>query len=148
MDQLFEAFGIDWKLLIAQAVNFGVLLVVLWLVLYKPVMKTLDERATKIRQGVEDAEKASEKLAGADAEAAGVVAKADTEATDIVASARTTANEEKTRIMKEAEARAAQVAKDAEARANEVAAKALRESEKEVARLAVLAAAKIAKEHA
>ena len=54
MDQLLHAFGIDVKLLLAQAVNFGVLLVVLWLVLYKPVMKTLDERKAKIAQCVID----------------------------------------------------------------------------------------------
>jgi hypothetical protein len=44
--------------------------------------------------------------------------------------------------MRDAEARAAQVAADAEARAKESAAKALRDSEQEIARLAVLAAAK------
>lgn len=142
MDQLFEAFGIDWKLLIAQAVNFGVLLVVLWLVLYKPVMKTLDERQQKIAKGVEDAERAAEKLKGADTEAAHIVAKADTEASTIVSSARESAGAEKARLLKEAETRAAQIAKDAEARASETAAKALRESEKEIARLAVLAAGK------
>lgn len=142
MDKLFEAFGVDWKLLAAQAVNFGVLLVALYLFLYKPVMKTLDERAKKIAQGVEDAERASEKLASADAEAGKVVAKADTEATEIVASARTAATEEKSRIVKEAEARATAIAADAEARATEAKASAIRESEKEIARLAMLAAEK------
>jgi F-type H+-transporting ATPase subunit b len=142
MDQLLEAFGIDWKLLIAQMVNFGVLLVALWFFLYKPVMKTLDERARKIAQGVEDAERATEKLAGADAEAAKVVAGADEKASGIVNNARVSANEEKARIVKEAEERAARVAADADARAKEAAAKALRESEKEIARLAMLAAEK------
>lgn len=142
MDQLLIAFGIDWKLLIAQAVNFGVLLVVLWLVLYKPVMKTLDERQKKVTQGVEDAERATEKLKGADTEAAHIVSKADTEASEIVSSARDAAGVEKTRLVKEAEARAAQIAADAEARAKETAAQSLRESEKEIARLAMLAAGK------
>lgn len=145
MDQLLDAFGIDWKLLIAQAVNFGVLLVALWFFLYKPVMKTLDERARKIAQGVEDAERAAEKLAGADHEASQVVATADEKASGIVASARTQANDEKARIVKEAEERALRIASDAEARAKEVADKALRDSEKEIARLAILAAAKVAK---
>ena len=143
MDALLHAFGIDWKLLIAQAVNFGILLVALWFLLYKPVMKTLDERAKKIAQGVEDAERAAEKLAGADTAAAEIVAGADTQASEVVASARETANAEKTRIVKDAEARAESIARDADARAKEAAAKALRDSEKEIARLAVLAAAKV-----
>ncbi len=143
MDQLFSAFGIDGKLLIAQLINFGVLFVALTWLLYKPVMKTLDERRAKIAQGVEDAEAASAKLATADAEASTRVHTAETEAEGIVALARDAANTEKARIMKEADARAAQVAIDAELRAKETAAQALRESEKEVARLAVLAAEKV-----
>lgn len=144
MDQLLDAFGIDWKLLIAQAVNFGVLFVALWFFLFKPVMKTLDERAKKIAQGVEDAERATEKLAGADAEAANVVAAADEKASGIVANARVAAKEEASGIVKSAEERAQRVEADADARAKEAAAKALRDSEKEIARLAVLAAAKVA----
>jgi len=142
MDQLLDAFGIDWKLLVAQLINFGVLLVALWYFLYKPVMKTLDDRAKKIAQGVEDAERATEKLAGADSEASKVVALADEKASGIVQNARTAAKEEASGIVKSAEERAAKIAADADARAKEAAAQALRESEKEIARLAILAAAK------
>ncbi len=146
MESLLTAFGIDGKLLLAQLVNFGVLFVALTWLLYKPVMKTLDERAAKIAQGVEDAELASKKAETADEDAAKVVKGAETEAEGIVAGARDLAGSEKARIMKEAEARAAQVAADAEARATETAAKALRDSEKEIARLAVLAAEKVLRE--
>ena len=124
MDQLLHAFGIDVKLLLAQAVNFGVLLVVLWLVLYKPVMKTLDERKAKIAKCVLDADEASKKLAGADEEASAIVHKADMEASALVSSARETANAEKVRLLKEA------------------ANKMFKESERDIARLAILAAEK------
>ncbi|KND47323.1 MAG: ATP synthase F0, B subunit [Parcubacteria bacterium C7867-004] len=143
MEQLFDAFGIDGKLLIAQLINFGVLFVALTWLLYKPVMKTLDERREKIAKGVEDAELATAKLEGADEEVSRRVQGAETEAEGIVASARDAANTEKARIMKEADARAAQIAVDADLRAKEAAAQALKESEKEVARLAVLAAEKV-----
>ena len=146
MASLLDAFGINGPLLLAQLVNFGVLFVALTWLLYKPVMKTLDERRAKIAQGVEDAEKATQKLAAADGEASGIVRTAETEADSIVASAREMAGTEKSRIVKEAEARAAQVALDADARAEETAAKALRASEREIARLAVLAAEKVLRE--
>ena len=148
MQALLSAFGISGSLLLAQAVNFGILLVVLWYFLYKPVMKVLAERQQKVAQGVMDAERAAEKLKGADAEAAVVVSKAEGDAEGIVTGARETANAEKARIVKEADARAAAIAADADARAKETAAKSLRESEKEVARLAVLAAEKVIREHA
>jgi F-type H+-transporting ATPase subunit b len=148
MDQLFSAFGIDGKLLIAQLINFGVLFVGLTYLLYKPVMKTLDERREKVAQGVLDAQAASEKLAVADEEASAKVKGAETDAEGIVASARDLAGTEKARIVKEAEARAQALEADATARAKETAAKALRESEQEIARLAVLAAEKVLREKA
>lgn len=143
MGQLFAAFGIDWHLLIAQAVNFGIVLIALWYFLYKPVLAVLAERQELVTKGVEDAELAREKLAGADAEANKRVEQADVEAGQIISAARETATAEKSRLLKEAEERALAVAQDAEARANETAARAKRESEQEVARLAVLAAEKI-----
>ncbi len=142
MDALLDAFGIDWKLLIAQAVNFGILIVALYFLLYKPVLKVLEERRALVAKGVEDAERATEKLAGADAAAAKTVEQADKEAAELLATARDAAGTERTRLVKEAEARAAAIAADAEARSKEASAKMLRESEKEIARLAVLAAAK------
>jgi F-type H+-transporting ATPase subunit b len=142
MGQLFAAFGIQFPLLIAQTVNFAVLMVALWYLLYKPVMKVIEARKQKVAQGVLDAEAAAEKLSSADAEASTTVQQAEKEAEGIVASAREEAGSEKSRIVKEADARAAAIAADADARAKETAAKALRESEKEIARLAVLAAEK------
>ncbi len=148
MDQLFGAFGINGKLLIAQLINFGVLFVGLTYLLYKPVMKTLDDRRSKIAQGVIDADAAALKLATASEEAGSIVKEASTDAEGIVASARDAATAEKARILKEAETRAAHVAADADARAKEAASKALRDSEKEIARLSVLAAEKVLKETA
>jgi F-type H+-transporting ATPase subunit b len=142
MQALFSAFGIDWHLLIAQAVNFAVLFVVLTYLLYKPVLKVLSERRAKVAQGVHDAEAAAELLANADSQAAEKVQVAEPEAQTIVASARDEAGTEKARLLKEAEERAASIAADAEARAKETAARTLRESEKEIARLAILAAGK------
>ena len=148
MADLLNAFGIKGSLLLAQLVNFGVLFVALSYLLYKPVMKTLDARRAKVAQGVIDADLAAEKLSTADAEASAKVQEAEVEAESIVSSAREEAGSEKSRIVKEAEARAASVAADAEARAKETSAKALRESEKEIARLAILAAEKAMKQAA
>jgi len=147
MQQLFSAFGIEWSLLIAQAVNFGIVLIALWYFLYKPVLTMLAKRQELVAKGVEDALRAGEKLAGADDEASKRVAVAESEAEEIVSTAREVANAEKVRLLKEAEARAVSVTKDAEARAGEIAARSKKESEREVARLAVLAAEKILKKH-
>ena len=57
------ALGINFPGLVAQIINFGILLVVLRLVAYKPVMKMLDERAARVREGIETAERIKEREA-------------------------------------------------------------------------------------
>ena len=146
MNQLLDAFGINAKLLIAQVVNFSILLAALTYFLYKPLMRVLDERQKIVSKSVEDAERAEEKLASADTVAAERVSVAEEKAEHIVTQARDTAKTERTRLIKEAEERAAALSADAEARAKETAVKTLRESEKEIARLAILAAEKTLRE--
>lgn len=142
MGSLLSAFGIQTHLLIAQLVNFAVLFGVLSYLLYKPVMKTLDERRAVVAKGVEDALEASEALAGANEKATEITRGAETDAEAIVTRAREEAGTEKDRLLKEAQARAEGIEKDAEARAKETSDRALRDSEKEIARLAILAAEK------
>jgi len=147
MQELFSAFGVNWNLLIAQAVNFGIVLVALWYFLYKPVLAQLAKRQEMVAKSVSDAAKTEEIFSRADGEAEALVRAADSEAEKIVASAREAAQDEKTRLVKEAEERAQSIEKDAAARAQESIERARRESERDVARLAVLAAEKVLKEH-
>jgi|SRR3989344_1232496 len=139
---VLETFGIDWQLLIAQGVNFLILAGLLTWLLYKPVLRIVKERQAFVAKGVEDAERAAKKLAAADGEARSRIGAAEEKAESVLASARETASAERARIVKEAEERAASIQKDSEARARETAAKTLRDSEKEIARLAILAAEK------
>lgn len=62
MDELIKTFHIETNLLIAQFVNFAIVLFVLWKFAYKPILKTLNDRTKKIEKGVKDAENASKKL--------------------------------------------------------------------------------------
>ena len=54
MDSIINTFHIDWKIIIAQAVNFGIVFVVLYIFALKPLNKLMAERAEKIKKGVED----------------------------------------------------------------------------------------------
>jgi F-type H+-transporting ATPase subunit b len=57
------ALGINLPGVLAQIINFGILLVILRLVLYKPIMRMLDERAGRIRESLETAERIKEREA-------------------------------------------------------------------------------------
>lgn len=62
MSELVGKLGLDWRLLLAQAVNFGILVGVLTWAVYKPLLKVMAERRATIERGLEDAEAARRKI--------------------------------------------------------------------------------------
>jgi F-type H+-transporting ATPase subunit b len=59
---LLGQLGINWKLFLSQAVNFFILLTVLWAFVYKPLIKIIKERNEKIKTGLDKAEQADVRL--------------------------------------------------------------------------------------
>jgi F-type H+-transporting ATPase subunit b len=76
--------GIDWKLLVAQVVNFAVVLLVLKRFAYQPMLKLLDERTAKIEKGLADAENAGKKLSEIEIQEKAILMEARTEAKRIL----------------------------------------------------------------
>ncbi|OGZ45845.1 MAG: hypothetical protein A2756_02975 [Candidatus Ryanbacteria bacterium RIFCSPHIGHO2_01_FULL_48_27] len=62
MQEFARQFGIDWKLLASQVVNFFVLLVVLRVFLYQPISRFMRERKDKIAEGIVRAAEADGRL--------------------------------------------------------------------------------------
>lgn len=146
MEAILHTFGIDVRLIIIQIVNFALLAVALWYFLYTPVLNLLREREERIKRGVEDAEAAKEKLARADEERREVVSAAHKEAEEVAARAKEFADERSKEILAAAEDKAAQTIDDAQKKRQELKEAAIRESEAEVAKLAVLAAERVIRE--
>lgn len=143
MEEIINAFGIDWRLIVIQMFNFAFLAGVLWYFLYTPVLKILSEREAKLQKGVEDAEAARVALNQADAEKSSILTQAQGEASEIVARASVHAEERGAIIFHEAEEKVARTLEDAKQKGEEIKAQALKESEAEVARIAILTAEKI-----
>lgn len=61
MRELIQGLGIDWKLLVAQAVNFFILFLILLKFFVKPLGQLMEERRLKIEAGLKKSEEA-EKL--------------------------------------------------------------------------------------
>lgn len=80
--------GINVPVLIAQTINFVFLLLILRLFIYKPVLKMLDERREKIREGLSAAERGRETAAEASREAEAAIEAARSEGQQIVAQAQ------------------------------------------------------------
>lgn len=92
MGQAIDALGINLPQLIAQVANFFVLLVILRLVLYKPVLKMMDERKQRIAEGLNAAEIARAEAAQAQANIKDQIDAARKEGQEIVANAQVIAS--------------------------------------------------------
>lgn len=145
MEALIEAFGINGKLLLAQSVNFGLLVAGLTFFLYKPVLKLLAERQAVIEKGVRDAEAAGKKAEEIEREKATVLQKAERDAEEAVAKGVETGKRERHEIVERAQVQSDTILSDARLQAEEIARKAAKSAEKEIAQTAILAAEKILK---
>ena len=125
-----EALGINLGYLISQIVNFTLLAVLLYFVAYKPILRMLDERSARIKQGLEDAESASRRAAEMEQEFEQRLAEARKEGQEIVAQATQMSEKARQEILATAreEARAqVEKAKEEIARERELAMSELRQ---------------------
>jgi len=64
---MLETLGINWNEFIASAIDFSIVLLVLWKLAYKPVFNMLEARKEKIAEGIANAEKIKAELAKTEA---------------------------------------------------------------------------------
>lgn len=78
--ELIQQFGIDWKLLIAQAINFLVIMYILKRFLYKPILEVLKNRENVVKKGLEQAADAAKMYEEATEKEKAILKKAQSEA--------------------------------------------------------------------
>lgn len=138
MSDLFAAFGIDWRLLLVNGVNFGLLLLGLWYFLYGPLTRTLEDRRQKMAEGVRNAADAKKKLEDIEEARAGMLAQAGRDADEVVSKAVALGGDKQRTLLAQGEASAQAVLVAAAAQAEQMKREAIAESKQEVAKLIVL----------
>lgn len=113
MAELLKNFGIDWRLLLAQAVNFFVLLWVLKKFAYAPIIKALKKRKEEIQKGINFTKEAEEKLKNSEAVGQETIKKAHLDGLAIVTSAEKAAKAEQQKIIAQARIQSEAVLHDA-----------------------------------
>lgn len=141
--EVFAKLGIDWKLLIAQAVNFIVLLWVLRRYAYQPILKALEARTKKIEQGLKDAALSQEKLASSVEEEKKVMAAAREEAREILLKAEASAKERDARMLEETKGKIDKMITDADLHLAEEKARLIREAKTELSELVITATERV-----
>ncbi|MFA6537350.1 MAG: F0F1 ATP synthase subunit B [Patescibacteria group bacterium] len=84
MDDLIKTFSIDWKLIIAQLVNFTIVILVLGVYALKPLTKLMAEREEKIKKSLKDAEAIDSKMKEIADEREGEIVKGRKEAQKLI----------------------------------------------------------------
>jgi F-type H+-transporting ATPase subunit b len=137
MGDTIQVLGIHWTKLLAQLLNFAIVMFVLWRWAYKPVFAVLEARRQKIADGVTNADKIKAELAKTEAARHDILTQAGDLANQLIEAARAAA----ARVREQETQKAIVAAEQIMIKAREAAAqdhdRMLRELKREVGRLVV-----------
>ncbi len=142
MKELINQLGIDWRLLISQAVNFLILLVVLRVFAYKPILGMLKERRARIEEGMAKAKEADTRLQESNAAAKEKMKQTEQEAILLMRKAEADAKRAEAKLMNEAKIKEAALFAQAETIMQGKAEEAKRQMRREAAAVVKAAIAK------
>ncbi len=129
--------GIEWRMLLAQLINFSIVFFLLWRFAYKPVFAILEARRQKIAEGLANAEKIKAELARTEAERKRILAQAGDVANQMIEEGRSAAARVREVETQKAVASAEQIMAKAREAAAQDHARMLAELKTEVGRLVV-----------
>ncbi|KKT73948.1 MAG: ATP synthase subunit b [Parcubacteria group bacterium GW2011_GWB1_44_7] len=102
MGKLLSELGINWKILIAQLINFGILVAVLRWLLYRPLLELLEKRRKKLEDDADRAERLEQKIKATAIEEEKTLAEARKRGQEILAATEKTGKELKESLTTEA----------------------------------------------
>lgn len=143
MNELINTFQIDIRLVVAQLINFAIVLFVLYKFAYGPMMKLMEDRTKKIEKGLKDSEEAHKKLAEITEKEKEVLVEARKQAQEIVAKAEAQAVKTKEEIAQQAKAQAEKILADSAKKIESEKNQMFAEIKAQVAELVVSATGKV-----
>lgn len=146
MSELIHKLGVDWKLLLAQAVNFFILVFLLKKFLYQPIIELLAKRRKAIEESQANVEHIAKELAAIESRKTAEIEKAKKEADAIVQEAKKLALGRQAEMLKEAEVKVEKMLLEAKRRADEERVKMIDDLRGEVGDLVFLVTEKVLRE--
>jgi len=138
-----EGLGINLPTIIAQIVNFAILLGLLYLVAYKPIMRMLDERSRKVKESMEQTELIKQQAERAEEEVKKQIEAASREGQEIIARAVRSGEDVRQKAQQDARQDAESLIARARVEIQRERDEAIGELRKEFADLTILAAGKV-----
>ncbi len=142
-ESVLGTLGLNWKLFLAQLVNFAIVVFVFWKWIAKPLSGTLIKRQERIEQGLKNATLTDEEKKKFENWKQTEMKRIRTDADNILRTASDTANKTKQEIIFDAQKQSDQLLKQAEALIQLEKERMLKEVRQEVATLVVMASEKI-----
>jgi len=146
MESLVSIFHIDWKLFIAQLINFAIIFFVLFKFAFKPIAKIMQERTATIEKSLDDARETENRLAEASSEQARILNEAKKDALAIVEKASQSAEQNKQKLIEKTKLEVAAIIAAEKAKIAQEKEESLKEMKQEMTGLVMLAVEKVIKE--
>jgi len=144
--EILGKLGVNGKILLAQIVNFFLLMYVLKHFLYQPLLNIMREREKKIKEGVRNADKAERRLSEIEENAKKQLEKASQEADRIIEKAHVEGEGHKNDIIREAREEVRMLREEAKANLQKEKERIISEVREETGEIAIQIAKKIIKE--
>lgn len=144
--EIVKEFGINPILLIAQIVNFAILLFILQKLLYKPILKVLDERKKKIAKSLKEAEEIEKRLEKTNIEQEQILDRAKSEAAGLIKEAKEEAKALAEKTISEAKAQVDQMLQKNKSRLDLEKEQMMKEVKRDLADIVMVATAKVSQE--
>lgn len=136
---------LNWKLMLIQAINFAVLMAILWFLLNKFIRPFMHKRAEDIRQAFADIETQKKDIEAIKQEYANQLNDLKAQARETIDKAVNEGNQVREEILAQADKDRVELLEKAKKEIEHEARKAIVEIQKEVAALSIMAAGKIIK---
>ncbi len=138
-----EKLGISLTYLVSQLINFGLLLLILYLLLYKPVLNVLRQRQERVARSMADADAARENAAKTQQDYDRHIADAQRKAQEIIAQAAQLGEQRRAEIEAEAMKRAEEIRQRAHDEAVAERNRVLAEVQGQIASLSMMATERV-----
>jgi len=135
--------GLNLKLFIAQLINFGIIVLILWKWVFNPVARKLTERTEKIEKSLNDADRINKEKQEFEAWREQEMSKARKQANEIITASQTESIKVKDQILQETKMQQEQLAKQAKQQIQMEKEKSLQSIKNDVADMVTQAAEKI-----
>ncbi len=136
-------FGLNVKLFIAQLINFGIVLLVLWKWVFTPVTKALQKRTAHIEESLKTAEQVMHEKTEFEKWKKGEMSKARVEGTALVSQAKLEAETVRTQLLNKAKQEQEKILQEGKLELERAETQMLQEAKGKLAELVVNATEKI-----